>query len=86
MSRKCQVTKKTPTPGRTYNIRGIAKKKKGIGLNITGKDRRLFKPNLHKKRIYDPETGKFTTVKVSSHGLRIMEKRGVSRVLKNLHK
>jgi len=31
--------------------RGIAKKKKGIGLNITGKGRRSWKPNMQKKKI-----------------------------------
>jgi len=32
MSRQCQVTGKKPAKGRTYNTRGIAKKKKGMGL------------------------------------------------------
>ena len=31
--------------------RGIAKKKKGIGLNITGKARRSWKPNMQRKKI-----------------------------------
>ncbi|MBM3191986.1 MAG: 50S ribosomal protein L28, partial [Chlamydiae bacterium] len=35
MARVCQVTGKKPGQGRKYTIRGIAKKKKGIGLNIT---------------------------------------------------
>ncbi len=53
MSRKCKLTKKKPSTGYKYAIRGIAKKKKGIGLNITGKTKRRFLPNLFKKRIWN---------------------------------
>ena len=36
MPRTCIVTGRKPSFGRTYTLRGIAKKKKGIGLKITG--------------------------------------------------
>lgn len=37
--------------GFRITTRGIAKKKKGIGLNVTGKGRRSWKPNMQKKKI-----------------------------------
>ena len=55
MSKECQVTGKKPTKGKSYAIRGIAKKKKGIGLKITGIKRRRFQPNLMKKRFWFPD-------------------------------
>ena len=50
MQRTCQVTGRKPSSGRIYALRGIAKKKKGIGLKITGITNRRFLPNLQKKR------------------------------------
>ncbi len=50
MSKVCQLTGKKPTRGYKYTIRGIAKKKKGIGLKVTGKTKRRFQPNLIEKR------------------------------------
>jgi large subunit ribosomal protein L28 len=37
--------------------------------------RRTWKPNLQKKRVFDPETGKFVTMKVSTSYLRTLAKR-----------
>jgi large subunit ribosomal protein L28 len=60
MSRKCHVCDKGPTAGRTYTYRGIAISKGGIGLNITGKTKRKFLPNLKKVRIKTPKGGVIT--------------------------
>ncbi len=38
--------------GNRISRRGIAKKKGGIGLNITGICRRTFKTNMQRKKIY----------------------------------
>ena len=84
MSRRCKVTGKKTASGNSYAIRGIAKKKKGIGLNITGKTKRKFRPNLQKKRIWNPEAKKFVTLRVSANGLRTMNKKGVSKVLSSI--
>ncbi len=84
MSRKCQVTKKVPRKGRSYTIRGIAKKKKGIGLNITGINKRRFNPNLFKKRFWFDEENRFITLKISAHGMRIIDKKGLSAVVKEM--
>jgi len=84
MARMCQVTKKRHSKGRNYQYRGIAKKKKGIGLNITGKSKRRFFPNIQKKRIWDADQGCFVTMKLSAHGLRVLEKKGVSATIAKL--
>jgi large subunit ribosomal protein L28 len=82
--KKCQVTGKRPVKGNTYAIRGIAKKKKGIGLKITGKTKREFKPNVQKKRFWLPEEKKFVTLSVSAAGIRTIEKRGISNVVRDM--
>jgi large subunit ribosomal protein L28 len=84
MSRKCQVTGKKPTAGNTYAIRGIAKKKKGIGLNITGKTKRRFLPNVMKKRLWFAEENRFVTLKLSAAALRTIDKRGLSTIIKEM--
>ena len=81
MTRKCQITGKKTTRGHKYTIRGIAKKKKGIGLKITGKTKRRFKPNLKKKRIWDPTKKRFVRMVVSTAALRTMTKKGTEAVL-----
>lgn len=84
MTRLCALTKKKTSSGYKYAIRGIAKKKKGIGLNITGKTKRRFKPNLMKKRLWDPENKKFVTLKLSAAALRTIDKKGIVPVLRQL--
>jgi len=84
MARKCVLTGKKPQIGRTYVTRGIAKKKKGIGLNITGKNKRLFLPNLFKKRLFLEEENRFITLKLSTSALRTIDKVGLSTFLKKV--
>lgn len=84
MARKCQVTGKKPAKGRTYTIRGIAKKKKGIGLNITGKSKRRFLPNIIKKRFWLDEESRFITLKLSAKAMRNIDKKGLSTVVREL--
>jgi len=86
MSRKCQFTGKKTKVGRSYTRRGIAKKKKGIGLNITGKTKRRFLPNLFKKRLFMEEEGRFKTFKLSANALRTIDKIGLCAFLKKLKK
>ena len=74
MSRECQLTGKRKTTGRTLSIRGISKKKKGIGLNRAGVSKREFVPNLQKKRILDPLTGNYVRIKMSTAALRTLMK------------
>lgn len=86
MSKVCQVTKKKPVRGRTYTIRGIAKKKKGIGLKVTGKTKRRFEPNLQKKRFWFEEEDRFVTLKVCANAIRIINKKGLATVIENMRK
>lgn len=84
MSKVCEVTGKRPTRGYKYAIRGIAKKKKGIGLKVTGKTKRRFQPNLKKKRIWLPEENRFVTMRVSTQALRTIDKVGVTAVVRKM--
>jgi large subunit ribosomal protein L28 len=84
MPRKCQVTGKVPARGNSYAIRGIAKKKKGIGLKVTGKTKRRFNPNLIKKRFWFGEENRFVTLTLSAHGMRIVDKRGLAPVIREM--
>lgn len=84
MSKVCQVTGKKPCRGYKYAIRGIAKKKKGIGLKVTGKTKRRFQPNLIKKRIWFPEENRFVTLRLSTSALRTIDKVGVATIVRDL--
>jgi large subunit ribosomal protein L28 len=84
MSKKCQVTGKVPVSGNRYSIRGIAKKKKGIGLKITGKTKRRFLPNLVKKRYWLAEENRFITIKLATSAMRTIDKVGLSTVVRNM--
>lgn len=84
MSKVCQVTGRKPRKGRTYTIRGIAKKKKGIGLKVTGKTKRRFQPNLLKKRLWFSDENRFITLKLSAAALRMIDKRGLTTVVAEL--
>lgn len=82
MSNICQVTGKKPGKGHSYSLRGIAKKKKGIGLKVTGKTKRRFFPNLVTKRLWSPDEQRFIKLTLSTAALRTMDKLGVDAVLK----
>ncbi len=84
MSRVCEVTGKRFGKGRTYCYRGIAKKKKGIGLNITGSSKRQHRPNLFDQKIWSPEKKQFVRLKVSAHALRIIDRVGIDSVLRKM--
>ncbi len=84
MSKICQVTGKKPTRGYKYAIRGIAKKKKGIGLKVTGKTKRRFQPNLVKKRLWFGEENRFVTLRLSTAALRTIDKVGLAKVVRDL--
>lgn len=86
MPSQCQVTGKTVSFGKSYAIRGIAKKKKGIGLKTTGITPRSFKPNLVKKRLWDPVAKRFVSLKLSTAALRTIDKNGINAVLRKMNK
>jgi large subunit ribosomal protein L28 len=86
MAKCCQVTGKKRSRGFKYVTRGIAKKKKGIGIKITGKTRRSFLPNLQEKKIWFADEKRFIRLRLSCAALRTMEKLGVAHVVRQLRK
>lgn len=84
MAKVCQVTGKKPVKGRSYAIRGISKKKKGIGLNITGITTRRFLPNLIKKRFWFAEENRFVSLRLSAKAMRTIDKKGLSTVIREM--
>ena len=84
MSRECQLTGKKRSRGYTYTIRGIAKKKKGIGLKVTGRTKRTFAANVMKKRLWFGEENRFIILKLSTSALRTIDKLGLSAVVRQM--
>ena len=50
MSRVCTICGKRTRAGGSIARRGLPKKKGGVGLNITGRSKRVFKPNTQRVR------------------------------------
>lgn len=70
--------------GYKYVTRGIAKKKKGIGLKVTGKTKCRFIPNLQIKRFWFPEEKRFVRLRLSCAAIRDIEKLGLATIIRNL--
>ena len=71
MSRVCQVTGKTPLSGNNVS-------------HAHNKTRRRFLPNLHSHRFWVESEKRFVKLRVSSHGMRIIDKKGIDEVLKEI--
>ena len=71
MARVCQVTGKVPIGGNKVSHSNI-------------KTKRRFLPNLQVKRFYLAEEGKWITLKLSTEGIRTINKRGLYNVVKEL--
>ena len=71
MSRVCQVTGKRPTSGNKVSHSNIKK-------------RRRFLPNLHDQRFWVESESRWVTLRLSTRGLRTIEKRGIDAVLADL--
>ena len=71
MSRVCQVTGKRPRSGNKVSHSNIKK-------------RRSFLPNLHTQRFWLESEGRWVSLKLSTRGLRTVEKRGLETVVKEL--
>ncbi len=68
MARVCEICGKGSVAGRSYATRGLAKRKKGAGIKVTGITKRRFSPNLIKKRVI--VDGKVKTIKVCTTCLK----------------
>ena len=81
MSKKCALTGRKPRRGYSYAIRGISKKKKGIGLKVTGRTKRCFLPNMMTERLWSTEENRFLKFKISAAALRLVDKLGLDKVV-----
>jgi len=63
MAFKCDYSGKRPQQGKKIVRRGKAKKKGGIGQNVTGITKRRWKPNLQTVRVVD-ENGRVKKMRV----------------------
>lgn len=68
MSRVCQVTGKRPITGNNVS-------------HANNKTRRRFLPNIQQKRFWVEEENRFVSLKVSTRGIRTIDKLGIKVVL-----
>jgi large subunit ribosomal protein L28 len=66
MTLQCAVTGKKPSRGYKYARRGKAKYLGGVGRKVTGKTKRLFKPNLQRVKVEIDGVVKKVRVSVSA--------------------
>jgi large subunit ribosomal protein L28 len=71
MSRVCQVTGKRPITGNNVS-------------HAHNKTRRRFLPNLHSHRFWVENERRWVTLRVSSKGMRIIDKHGIETVLADI--
>jgi large subunit ribosomal protein L28 len=82
MAYECQITGARRRQGNRIHRSGLAKKKGGIGRHVTKKVKRTVSPNLHKKRIWVPELGRFVRVRLTPRALKTIDKNGAYATLK----
>jgi len=71
MSRVCQVTGKRPQSGNNVS-------------HANNKTRRRFLPNLHSHRFWVESEKRWVKLRVSSHGMRVIDKVGIDQVLADM--
>jgi large subunit ribosomal protein L28 len=71
MSRVCQVTGKAPMYGNTVS-------------HANNKKRRRYLPNLHTHRFWLEKEKRFVSLRVSTRGLRTIDKLGIETVLEQI--
>jgi large subunit ribosomal protein L28 len=71
MSRVCQVTGKGPQSGNNVS-------------HAKNRTRRRFLPNLHEHRFWVASEKRFVKLRVSAHGMRIIDKLGIDSVLADI--
>lgn len=71
MSRVCQVTGKRPVTGNNVSHSQI-------------KTKRRFLPNLHSHRFWVESEKRFVKLRVSTKGMRIIDKKGIESVLTDM--
>jgi large subunit ribosomal protein L28 len=71
MSRVCQVTGKRPQVGNNVS-------------HANNKTRRRFLPNLQRHRFWVDSEQRWVTLRLTTQGMRIIDKRGIDAVLEDL--
>jgi large subunit ribosomal protein L28 len=71
MSKVCQVTGKRPVAGNNVS-------------HANNRTRRRFLPNLHNQRFWLPNEKRWVRLRVSSAGLRIIDKKGIETIVAEL--
>jgi len=71
MSKVCQVTGKKPMFGNNVS-------------HAKNKTRRRFNVNLQKKKFWYHEENRYISLRLSMHGLRIVNKKGIASVVQEL--
>ena len=71
MSRVCQVTGKKPMFGNNVS-------------HAHNKSRRRFNVNLQKKKFWLPDESRYVTLRISTRGMRVIDKKGISKVVNEL--
>lgn len=71
MSRVCQVTGKGPMTGNNVS-------------HANNKTRRRFLPNLQNHRFWVASENRWVRLRVSTKGMRVIDKRGIDAVLTDL--
>ena len=71
MSRVCQVTGKRPLSGNNVS-------------HAKNRTRRRFLPNLHTHRFWVDSEKRYVRLRVSSKGMRIIDKKGIDQVLSDI--
>ncbi len=67
MSSRCQLTGKAYLSGNNVS-------------HANNKSRRRFNVNLQKKRFWLPDEKRYVTLRVSTKGMRIIDKKGISLI------
>jgi len=71
MSKVCQVTGKRSVTGSNVS-------------HVNNRTRRRFEPNLHHHRFWVESENRFVRLRVSAKGMRIIDKKGIDTVLKDM--
>ena len=71
MSRVCDITGKKPMFGNNVS-------------HANNKSRRRFNINLQKKKFWLPEEKRFVTLRISTKGMRVIDKKGITKVVNEL--
>ena len=71
MARVCQITGKRTVSGNNVS-------------HANNRTKRTFKPNIHDRRFWVESEKRWVRLRVSHKGLRIIDKKGIDSVLKDI--